>query len=223
MTRFSDYWCSPDGENQKASIVQALKSGGKMPKLPFAGEMVLQQDEDDQIFNRLEDVRGIEIAGEQFEGCDLSFLNLSFSKFVNCCFLNVDMFSSRLHKARFVGCEFASSRLEGVYGLDAEFNNCSLNKVNLGSSFLIGLRLDSTSLTDSEIRSARLINPHLREATIKNCELSRSLISPTESFSKEIRKNKGNLICEHVKWLSPDGAPIPDPLRRSRLLSFLGR
>lgn len=220
MSKFSEFWGSKEGKLGKRLVLSALRNGETIPQFPFCKEKTLLQDEDDSYFERLEDLRGIEISDEQFEKCDFTYLNLSFTKFVNCRFLDVNFFSSRIHKAQFVNCEFLSCRLDGIYGVEVEFKNDTFSQVSFGSALLIEISLEHVNIINSELRSARLISPILIDTNISSSDFSRSLISPTESLIKEIKKNKDTLILDNIKWLSPEGNAIRDPLVRSRIFNI---
>ncbi|AZZ90015.1 pentapeptide repeat-containing protein [Hahella sp. KA22] len=212
MNDFLEYWKTSLGVKKKEEVVSALKSDSPVVEVFIDSVKLGNYDFEDKYFDELLDIRGIDIQNENFDSCDLSYINFSYATFVNCTFRKVNIFCSRLHKTNFIDCKFGSCSFDGVYGYEANFSRCKIKKSSFNSCYFVRIKVDNSRILEADFSSARLVSPVLLESIINTCDFSWARIAPTESFVTSIKKYKETINLSNLQWLEPNGMPIENPI-----------
>ncbi|WP_444902980.1 pentapeptide repeat-containing protein [Microbulbifer sp. CnH-101-E] len=221
MNEFNSRWKTDNGAKKAIQVVTALQSDKPLDEYLFEDYLTDKYSVNDRDFDQLFDLRGLEIEGENFSDCSLSYLNLSYCTFINCNFSRVNMFNSRVHESYFKKCEFVSCELESLYGNSAKFDHVKWGLSSFSSSYFINSEIVKSTILDCDFSSSRLVLPDFRGSAVKNSDFSWARIAPTKSFIMAVSENKKTINLNSVEWLNSKGKVAKDPFEASRLFDFL--
>jgi len=221
MIDFRGFWETRIGIETKKETIRSLKTDDDLPDVPFNGVKVTDFDRDDKYFEKLFDLRGVELVEEHFESSDFSYINFSYAKFVDCTFNDVNFFCARFHEAEIINCKFSGCSFEGMYANKLSFKSCHLEKSSFNSCFLVDMTVNESNFLNSNFSSSRIKSPDFIRSSIESCDFSWARVVPTKSCVALFNKNNKSLNLNNVQWFNVEGQPISDPLNQAGIIGVL--
>lgn len=161
---------------------------------------------DDQEF-KAEAVAKAIIEGALYEYCifrdgDLSGMNLSRCKFVNCDFIEVNLSNITLTGTRFQECTFQSCKMLGfdlsainTIGFKANFQSCNLSHavfigIGLKNASFEDCKLQGADFTDADCSGVGFLSCNFAEAVFDQTNLEKANFTGASGYYIDPRQNK---------------------------------
>lgn len=157
----------------------------------------------DQTFHKIDfqdhDVRGNEYDKCIFDGCNLSRINLSDSKFIDCTFKNCDLSLAILSRTSMQEVFFGHCKLMGInftainsFGLSLSFDNCQLQH-----SVFRALKLKGVQFKSCQLQEVDFSTTDLSSSVFDDCNLERTLF-------QQSNLEKANLLTSFNYTIDPE-------------------
>ncbi len=190
-------WLDPDpeGGTRRDAFVAALRESGRAPQ---------------------QDLRGINLSGEDLAGadltrCDLSGAHLSEATLDGARLLGCQLEGATLYKTSLVNCELLGAQLAG-----AEMSECVAQQAGFGGADLSGATLFGADLGHATLSKAVLRDADLRTAALQEARLLETDLTGANLARADLRA--GNLENAQLT-----GADFHDAdLRGARLKGVMG-